>query len=85
MTTRDNGCRWSDYNECHATGMCTNGHCVNLDGGFRCICDVGFTLAEGGEVCIGEFCHFTAALLALSYGEMVKCTILLFGVSGLLI
>jgi len=42
-----------DYNECHTTGMCTHGHCVNLDGGFKCICDVGFTLADDGQVCIG--------------------------------
>ena len=53
----------SDYNECHTTGMCTNGHCVNLDGGFKCVCDVGFTLAEGGEVCVGKFYRFSPALL----------------------
>ena len=34
--------------------MCTNGRCVNLDGSYKCICDVGFILSDDGGVCIGE-------------------------------
>ena len=51
-----------DYNECHTTGMCTHGHCINLDGGFKCVCDVGFMLAEGGEVCVGKLHRFNFSL-----------------------
>lgn len=42
-----------DYNECSYNGMCTNGMCVNMDGSFKCICNLGYTLSAGGEVCIG--------------------------------
>jgi len=44
----------ADYNECHSTRMCTHGHCVNLDGSYKCVCDVGFTLAEDEQVCVGQ-------------------------------
>ena len=32
---------------CHA-----NSHCVNQPGGYRCVCDVGYTTV--GRICMGE-------------------------------
>ena len=46
-----------DINECELTpGLCGNGTCVNIGGGFRCNCREGFKNAPMMmEVCIGEF------------------------------
>lgn len=44
----------TDMNECQRTGMCTNGQCINIDGGYRCQCDHGFQESSGGTACIGD-------------------------------
>ncbi|XP_029108624.1 fibrillin-2 isoform X1 [Scleropages formosus] len=42
-----------DVNECAENpGICYNGHCVNMDGSFRCECAVGYTLNLTGVHCI---------------------------------
>ncbi len=45
-------------NECAETGMCENGRCLNLDGGFRCFCSAGYKLDPTGKHCIGMFWIF---------------------------
>ena len=48
-----------DYNECARTGMCTHGKCVNMNGGYMCICNPGFVAAPDGKACIGRYyCKF---------------------------
>ena len=44
-----------DIDECEALkGMiCTHGKCINLIGGFKCECDVGFQLDKTGNNCTG--------------------------------
>ncbi|XP_023701075.2 fibrillin-2 isoform X1 [Paramormyrops kingsleyae] len=42
-----------DVNECAENpGICHNGHCVNMDGSFRCQCAVGYALNRTGLHCI---------------------------------
>lgn len=45
---------FSDINECDASGLCYNGRCVNTDGSFKCLCNVGFTLSVDGKYCTGK-------------------------------
>lgn len=52
-------------NECQRTGMCTNGLCINIDGGYRCQCDHGFQESSGGTACIGDLVfHWPVLILA---------------------
>ena len=41
-----------DVDECEGTAGCSQG-CVNEDGGFRCTCRQGYTLAVDGRTCNG--------------------------------
>jgi hypothetical protein len=34
--------------------MCENGRCLNLDGGFKCVCNPGYKLGPTGKNCVGE-------------------------------
>lgn len=43
-----------DYNECERTGMCTHGVCVNLNGGYKCVCNTGFTSSSDSRTCLGK-------------------------------
>ena len=46
---------FADVNECdYLNGKCTQ-LCVNFIGGFNCSCLVGYTLAEDGFTCRGEW------------------------------
>ncbi|XP_035248375.1 fibrillin-2 isoform X1 [Anguilla anguilla] len=41
-----------DLNECvENPGICSNGHCINTDGSFRCECSMGYTLDFSGVHC----------------------------------
>uniref|UniRef100_A0A8C9L834 Fibrillin-2 n=1 Tax=Pavo cristatus TaxID=9049 RepID=A0A8C9L834_PAVCR len=43
-----------DVNEClESPGICSNGHCINTDGSFRCECPMGYNLDFTGVHCIG--------------------------------
>lgn len=42
-------------NECQKTGMCANGQCINIDGGYRCQCNSGFQESVDGTTCTGEW------------------------------
>ncbi|XP_061481297.1 fibrillin-2 [Rhineura floridana] len=42
-----------DVNEClESPGICSNGHCINTDGSFRCECPLGFNLDYTGVHCV---------------------------------
>ncbi|XP_066038029.1 fibrillin-2 isoform X1 [Chamaea fasciata] len=42
-----------DVNEClESPGICSNGHCINTDGSFRCECPMGYNLDFTGVHCI---------------------------------
>ncbi|XP_059690283.1 fibrillin-2 isoform X2 [Gavia stellata] len=42
-----------DVNEClEGPGICSNGHCINTDGSFRCECPMGYNLDYTGVHCI---------------------------------
>ncbi|XP_036073377.1 fibrillin-1 isoform X2 [Oryzias melastigma] len=42
----------SDSDECAENGnLCESGHCLNLPGGFRCECDMGFIATDDGKAC----------------------------------
>lgn len=45
----------TDSDECAENGnLCENGHCLNLQGGFRCECDMGFVPTPEGKACKGK-------------------------------
>ncbi|XP_077200578.1 fibrillin-2 isoform X1 [Paroedura picta] len=42
-----------DVNEClESPGICSNGHCINTDGSFRCECPLGYKLDYTGVHCV---------------------------------
>ncbi|XP_054253822.1 fibrillin-2 isoform X1 [Indicator indicator] len=42
-----------DVNEClESPGLCSDGHCINTDGSFRCECPMGYNLDYTGVRCI---------------------------------
>uniref|UniRef100_A0A3Q0T1D8 Fibrillin 1 n=1 Tax=Amphilophus citrinellus TaxID=61819 RepID=A0A3Q0T1D8_AMPCI len=42
----------ADSDECaENSNLCENGHCLNLPGGFRCECDMGFITTPDGKAC----------------------------------
>uniref|UniRef100_A0A3Q4C0E7 Uncharacterized protein n=1 Tax=Mola mola TaxID=94237 RepID=A0A3Q4C0E7_MOLML len=42
----------SDTDECaENSNLCESGHCLNLPGGFRCECDMGFIATPDGKAC----------------------------------
>lgn len=43
----------TDIDECHITGICMNGRCVNTDGSYRCECPPGLAIGLDGRVCVG--------------------------------
>lgn len=44
----------TDTDECaENSNLCENGHCLNLPGGFRCECDMGFYQTPDGKACEG--------------------------------
>lgn len=45
----------TDSDECAENGnLCESGHCLNLPGGFRCECDMGFIPTPDGKACEGK-------------------------------
>ena len=36
------------------SGLCLNGKCINLPGGYRCMCTVGYKLTMDAKRCLGE-------------------------------
>lgn len=45
----------TDSDECADNGnLCDSGHCLNLQGGFRCECDMGFIPTSDGKACEGK-------------------------------
>ena len=57
----------TDSDECADNGnLCESGHCLNLPGGFRCECDMGFFPTTDGKACEGKTtqrCHFSLSWL----------------------
>lgn len=47
-----------DINECQTIqGVCQHGRCTNLQGGYRCQCQPGYSVSSDGKHCIGEYQH----------------------------
>lgn len=45
----------TDTDECaENSNLCESGHCLNLPGGFRCECDMGFIPTPDGKACEGK-------------------------------
>lgn len=45
----------SDRNECvESHSVCRHGDCVNIPGGYECVCHHGFTTTLNGRMCTGE-------------------------------
>ena len=74
----------TDIDECsmHPEG-CPNGKCVNMDGGFRCKCNIGYELDETGSYCIGKVIDWqlftkmqkmTTLKLVMSYKHIRVCS-----------
>ena len=46
---------YADIDECLSDrGGCEH-NCTNIEGSFQCSCSQGYSLADGGFQCIGEF------------------------------
>ena len=58
---------FSDVNECQTIpGVCQNGRCLNLQGGYRCQCQPGYRVSADGKRCIGKsdkICHQAGSIL----------------------
>lgn len=46
--------KFLDYNECERIGMCIYGVCVNFNGGYKCVCNIGFIFSFDGRICLGK-------------------------------
>lgn len=45
----------ADSDECaENSNLCESGHCLNLPGGYRCECDMGFIPTADGKACDGK-------------------------------
>lgn len=45
----------TDSDECaENSNLCESGHCLNLPGGFRCECDMGFMPTPDRKACEGK-------------------------------
>lgn len=48
-------CVTADSDECaENSNLCESGHCLNLPGGYRCECDMGFIPTADGKSCDGK-------------------------------
>lgn len=55
-----------DIDECIMFfGICVNGFCINLEGRFRCLCNLGYRLNRNKDACIGTFYIIVIKLLFL--------------------
>ena len=55
ISTDINECRSPDNNNCN-TSEPAPAECVNVEGGYECVCDqhIGYTLSSGGTACEGN-------------------------------
>ena len=53
-----------DVDECRINQLlCENGQCYNFQGGYRCVCNMGFSATEDERACVGkEICIFNLFL-----------------------
>lgn len=47
-------CVVSDVDECEDPAVCGTAQCRNTDGGYDCLCDVGFVYDNETRTCVGE-------------------------------
>lgn len=48
-------CALSDKDECmENVGLCDNGQCLNVPGGYHCECDIGFNPTKNQRACWGK-------------------------------
>jgi len=58
-------CMLIDEDECASGGRCVNGQCINTDGGYRCVCAIGYHLNVDATDCEGRV-HQVLAVSNLS-------------------
>lgn len=51
-----------DKNECEDENVCQDGRCVNIQGGFICLCNPGFIQSQDKTYCIGKYFGFGQSL-----------------------
>lgn len=62
-------CVTADSDECaENSDLCDNGNCLNLPGGYRCECDMGFVPTVDGKACDGETARGTHVRLGTLTG-----------------
>lgn len=62
----------ADSDECADNGnLCESGHCLNLPGGYRCECDMGFFPTTDGKACEGK-ANLLLLLSSLAWGIYIS-------------
>ncbi len=68
---------FTDINECQLNvNLCTDGVCINTDGGFICQCPESYVISEDGKKCVDvrqDLCY-DGLLGGLSVGRPGVCT-----------
>lgn len=64
-----------DHDECQDTGMCNNGHCINMNGSFKCKCNDGYVLSPTRNTCIGKSDSFLPHVDSIKklISQLVEC------------
>lgn len=44
----------SDVDECDDPGVCGTARCENTDGGYNCLCDIGYVYDNQTKSCVGK-------------------------------
>lgn len=47
----------SDVDECEDPGVCGTAQCENTDGGYNCLCDIGYAYDNETKSCVGKCVH----------------------------
>lgn len=65
----------ADSDECaENSNLCENGHCLNMPGGFRCECDMGFFPTHDGKACEGKAVPHCSVTIVKCCFSAWRCT-----------